>query len=294
MEHSYIEDRDIAGRYLMGKLSAEERMRFEEHLENCVQCLDRLATIDGFRNGLRIVAVEEVERAHANTRARLLSRVDRFSRASRAAVLAGILLLIASPLGWVILELRGARRDLVQATQTAAEWQRKYEEREQAARNLMQELPARNQRSSAQQDQPAPQSEREREVRQRPADGVGLATAPDGIVPVFALSVARSEELNLSRPANRIKLSPASKSIILLLELGPDPGLLSYRAVISTADGRSIWRESQLTPNFRDVLALSFNSSLFKPGNYLLTLEGLTADNRYVLAAQYTFQVIAQ
>jgi Putative zinc-finger len=294
MEHSYIEERDIADRYLSGRLSSEERKRFEEHLENCVQCLDQLETDDGLRTGLRIVAAEDVERARVNARAGLLARVDRFSRASKAAMLAGILLLIACSLGLMILELSSARRDLAQATRSAVEWQRKYEEREQAARNQLKEEPALDRHSSAPQDRLAAQSERELEVRPRAADRVEQATAPNGVVPVFALSVTRSGEPDLSQPDNRIGLSPTSKLIILLLELGPDPGLQSYRANISTADGRSIWRESRLMPSFRDRLALSFNPRLFKPGDYLLALEGLTAENRYVLTARYTFRVITQ
>jgi anti-sigma factor RsiW len=51
MEHSYIEDHNIAERYLSGKLSPEERMRFEEHFVDCTHCLDRLEPTDDLRDG---------------------------------------------------------------------------------------------------------------------------------------------------------------------------------------------------------------------------------------------------
>jgi hypothetical protein len=169
MEHSYIEEHNIAERYLLGKLSVQEHMRFEEHLNNCAQCVNLLEVIDGLRTGLQIVAA-----------------------------------------------------------------------------------------------------------------------------PVFALSATRDGDSGLAQPVNRIKLSPKSKLIVLLLELSPDPGLQSYRAAISTSDGRNIWRERDLKPSSDDALALSFNSGLFKPGNYLLTLEGLTAQKSYVPIAKYTFGVFTR
>jgi hypothetical protein len=282
MEHSYIEEHNIAECYLLDKLSAQERKRFKEHLKNCVQCVNLLEVIGGLRAGLQIVAAEEVCRRRAYVGAGLLAWIARLSRARQAVLLAGVILLTALP----ILEWSRARRELVRTTQTAADWRRKYEEREQAVQNLTKEMQAR--------DQPAARPENERGDRLRSSNEAKNIKPPQVVVPVFALNVTRIGDPDLTQPANRIKLSPTSKMIILLLELEPDPGLLSYRAAISTADGRNIWRESNLRAISDDAIALSFNSSLFKSGKYLLTLEGLTTKNRYVLIAQYTFGVLTQ
>jgi hypothetical protein len=282
MEHSYIEEHNIAERYRLDKLLPEERTLFEEHLKNCVQCVNLLEVIDGLRMGLQIVAAKEVSRRRAYAGVGLLAWAARLSRARQAVLLAGVILLIALP----ILEWSRARRELVRATQTAAEWQRRYEEREQAAHNLTKEMQAR--------DQLTARPEGERGDRPRLPNEAKNVTPPQVVVPVFALSVSRSGGPDLTQPVNQITLSPTTKSIILLLEFEPDPGLRSYRAAISTADGRNIWRESNLRAVSNDAFALSFNSSLFKPGNYLLALEGLTTQNRYVLIDQYTFGVITQ
>jgi len=282
MEHSYIEEHNIAERYLLDKLSPRERMLFEGHLKNCVQCVNMLEVVDGLRRGLQIVAAKEISRRRAYAEAGLLAWIARLSRARQAVLLAGIILLIALP----ILECGRVRRELVRVTQAAAEWQLRYEEREQAAHNLTKEMQAR--------DQLAAQSESERGDRIRLPNEAKNVTPPQVVVPVFALSVTRSGGSDLTQPVNQIKLSAASKLIILLLESEPDPSLRSYRAAISTADGRNIWRGSNLSAISNDALALSFNSSLFKPGNYLLTLEGLNTQNRYVLIAQYTFGVLIQ
>jgi hypothetical protein len=281
MEHSYIEENNIADRYLLGKLSAQERIRFEEHCENCLECLNRLEMVDGLRRGLRVVAGEEVWWSRAYIRTGLLAWLMRLGRGSHTVLLACVILLIALLMGWLILQWSRARRDLAQTRQIAAEWQRKYEESEQAARDLKKEVQA--------QDQPATRPEIEREDRPRaPGEKVVPSQA---VVPILALSVMRNTDPDLSQPVNQIRLSPTSKSIILLIELGPEPGLQSYRVAISTADGRNIWRESNLKPISDNSLALGLNCSLFKQGNYLLTLEGLTTQKRYLLTARYTFAV---
>jgi hypothetical protein len=297
MEHAHIEEHTNADLYLSGKLSAEERVRFEEHFVDCTQCLDRLETTDDLRAGLKTIAVEEALRAHAGLQvavagvagvAGLSAWVVRLSRARRAALLAGLILAIALPLALLTLEWRSARRELAQAKQTSSELQRKYEEGEQAARDLVKEMRSREQLSSVQRDLLAAQLERERAERSR------LAENNAGAVPVFALSLARSGDADLSQPVNLIAFSPSSRSIILLLGLGPNPDLQSYRATLSTADGRSIWSRSGLKPSSPDALAFSINTSLLKPNNYLLTLEGLAAGGRYVPVAKYTFRAQAQ
>jgi hypothetical protein len=291
MEHSYIEEHNIADRYLSGKLSPEEQMRFEEHFVDCTQCLDRLEPTDDLRAGLKTIAAEEALRARAGLQigvagvAGLLARAARLSRARRAALLTGLILAIALPMALLILEWSSARRELAQAKQTSSELQRKYEEGEQAARDLVNEIQSRERQSSAQRDMLAAQLERERADRSR-----GLQSD----IPVFALSLARSSDDDLSQPVNRINFSSSSKLIILLLELDPNPDIQSYRATISTADGQSIWSRSGLKLSSQDALALSLNTSLLKPNNYLLTLEGLTAQGRYAPVAKYTFRALIQ
>jgi hypothetical protein len=300
MEHSYIEEHNIADRYLSGKLFPEERMRFEEHFVDCARCLDRLEPTEDLRTGLKTIAAEEALQARADLQVGvagmigLLARIARMSRARRAALLAGLIPAIALPMALLIREGRSAHRELAQAKQESSELQRKYEEGEQAARALVNEVESRERQSSAQRDLLAAQLERERADRSRLANEASKATSLQSDIPVFALSLARSADADLSQPVNRITLSPSSKSIIILFELNPNSDIQSYRASISTADGRSIWSRSGLTPSSQDALALSFNSSLLKPNNYLLTLEGLTAQGRYVSVAKYTFRALAQ
>jgi hypothetical protein len=294
MEHSYIEEHNISDCYLLGKLSAEERIRFEEHCENCIQCSDQLEVIDGLRTGLRIVAGEEVWRPRARVKAGALVRVVRLSRARQVALLVVAILLIALPMGLLIMDWSRSRSDLAQITLSVAEWRRKYEERDQAARDLMNEAQTRDQQLSAQRERFTAQPEGERNHRSPLANGMGKAADRPAAVPVYALRAMRSDGLDLPRPAHQITLLSPPKQIVLLLELGPDTDFQSYRVAISATNGESIWRESRLTPSSKDTLALGLNSNLFKSGDYLLTLEGLTTQARYVLIARHTFHVITR
>jgi hypothetical protein len=297
MEHTYIDEHYVADRYLLGKLSPEECVRFEEHLADCMQCLDRLETTEDFRDGLRTVVAKEAMRrlAYLRTgRAGLLASLVRLSRARRAALLVGATLLVGLSLAALIMEWRSARRDLAQATQALSEWQRKYEKGERSAIDLIKEMQERERQSSEQRQQLAAQLEREQKKRARLTDDVNMTTRPQAVVPVFDLSLERSADPDLSQPVNRVVLSHSSKLFILLLELTPNPDLISYRASVSTSDGRNIWKESDLKPNSGDTLALSFNSNLFKPGAYLLTLEKLTAQKRYAPIAKYTFRLLTR
>jgi hypothetical protein len=295
MEHSYIKDHHLADSYLSGKLSAEERMRFEEHFVDCAECQDWLQTADNFRAGLRIVAAEEAMRFRDYLRVRqagALARVAELIRRRRAPWLAIVILTIALPMALLILERRRASHDLAQATQNSSEWRRMYEVSEQAARDLAKEMRTRERESSLQRERLAAQLMREATDSRFPPSR--KAAGYQSEAPVFALSVVRGDSADLSHPVNRIALAPSSKWMILLLELEPDPDLRSYRGAISTADGQRVWTKGGLKPNSRNALALSFNSNLFKPGDYLLTLEGLTAQEGRAQIATYAFRVLTR
>jgi hypothetical protein len=287
MEHSYIEEHNIDSRYLFGDLSLEERMRFEEHFIDCRYCLDRLKAVEGLRAGLRTVAAEEASRSRAYAQVGLLARI---ARLRRTALLAGVALLVALPAAFLIWEWSIARRDLARSEQTSSEWRRRYEEREQSARNLATEI----QESSAQRDQLAAMLAREREERARLADQLNEAAGTEAVAPIFALNVTRGAAQDSSQPVDQITIPRSSKFIILSLELESDPDIQSYRATLSTAGGRSVWNRSNLKPSAKDALALSLKSSFFKPGNYRFTPEGLTAGGRYAPVAQFIFRALIQ
>jgi len=297
MEHSYIEDHHIADRYLSGKLSIKERMSFEEHFVDCPECLDRLRTIDDFCVGLRTVAAEEATRLRSYLsvgQAGVLARIALLVWRRHGPLLAIAILLIALPMALLILEWRSARRELAQARQESSEWRRKYEEGKGAARDMAKEMQTRERESSLRLERLAAQFGRMRKSPDSAPRPSHEAADRQSETPVFALSVVRGGGADPSQPVNRITLPPQSKSIILMLELEPDPDLHSYRVAISTTDGRRVWTKDGLKLNSKNALALSFNSSLLKPGDHLLTLEGINAQEGRTPVATYAFRALAK
>jgi hypothetical protein len=293
MEHTYIEKHDVVGRYLSGRLSDEELIRFEEHFLNCQQCVDQVETTEDIRCGLRTAAAEEAWLSKVHGHAEFLAWIVRLRRARRGTFLAIAVLLIA-PAAWLAWMWNSARRELIGARQASLEWQRSYEQSAQAARDLTKEMQTQERRISDERDRLAAQLKSERYARARLPHPLNGAIRGEIVVPVFSLSMVRDISPDLSEPVDEITLSPLSKSIILLLELEADPDLQSYRAVVLTADDRNVWSRANLRPKSKDGLALNFNSNLFKPNTYLLTLEGLTTEQRYKLIAKYTFRVLSR
>src|SRR5262245_55973395 len=293
MEHSYIEKQDVVGRYLSRRLSDEELIRFEEHFLNCQQCVDQLETTEDIRCGLRTAAAEHAWLSKVHSHAGFLAWIIRHRRARRATFLAVAVLLIA-PIAWLAWMWNSARRELIGARQASLAWQRSYEQSAQAERKLTKEAQTKERRISEERERHAAQLKSEREAWARLPRPLNRAIGGETVVPVFTLSMVRDIIPNTSEPVDEIALSHLSKSIILLLELEADPDFQSYRAIILTADGRNVWSRDGLRPKSKDGLALSFNSSLFKPDTYLLTLEALTAEQRYKLIAKYTFRALSR
>jgi Putative zinc-finger len=50
MDHRYIDEHSVAGRYLEHGLTAEQRAEFEAHLVDCQECTDRVLLAEMFHN----------------------------------------------------------------------------------------------------------------------------------------------------------------------------------------------------------------------------------------------------
>jgi Putative zinc-finger len=291
MDHHYIEGHNIPDRYLQGTLSARERSRFEEHFIDCAECLDRLEMTEDFRGALRTVAAEEAAASRVYARPGLRAWLMHMPGGRHAALLAAaMLLLVALPSVLLIIGAGQSRRQVDQARLSAADWQRKYEESQQAGRNAEKEMQAREQELSRQRLEVETQRERERQARVAEA---GSRQALLRTAPIFDLNTVRGGTRGQSAPATRISIPRSAQWIVLKLEIEPDPELQSYRATLFTPDQQVICRASDVIA-VKESLAISCDSSLFKPGDYRLALEGLTRQGRSVSAGAYSFHVIKQ
>jgi hypothetical protein len=237
MDHSYIDEHNVADCYILGTLPAEERARFEEHFVDCPQCQDRLEDAERWRRALKAAAAEG-------------PRVIAWPSKAVALLLAACLVLAVAPLVlWR--ELNRVRADLDLARSTSSNWQQRYEE----------SLQARS-------EPPLPST-----------------------VPVFPLILTRDATAEPSAPSVHIVLPQAAPWAVFSLELAHAPSLLSYRATLSTVRDRQVWTASDLKPSQPSSLALVIPSQLLKPGDYVLTLEGLTSRGSFIPVGRYPFGV---
>lgn len=303
MDHNYIEEYNIADRYLLGKLPAEEQARFEEHFIDCPKCLDRLETTEDFRRGLQTVVAEEAARASSYLQVGFLAWLIRRRRWQQATLLlTSILLLAVLPSLLFLLRIRHLQGELSLTKNSAVGWQQQYEETQQAADQLKVELREAKVNEARINETKADSGEPRNRVGSRPAREqlarTGIAhqaersARPQSIVPIFALGMVRSADLGSAEPPNKISIPSSSKLIVLSLELVVEPEVQTYRATIFDADRRVVWKASNLKPLSNDELGIMLSGDLFRAGDYLLTLEGLTKEGRYIPEGKYRFRSV--
>jgi hypothetical protein len=95
MDHTRIEEHQIAERYVQGTLPADEAGRFENHYLSCPECLDRLALAESVQRGFRRAATQDAERLSSTRQLALLAWLSHFSRRGQAGVLLAVLLVLA-------------------------------------------------------------------------------------------------------------------------------------------------------------------------------------------------------
>jgi len=272
MDHIYIDEHDIANRYVMRTLSTGQSAEFEAHVVDCAECLDRLDAIEGLRAGLKEVAAADASRApidRSSTRVRVPWLTGQWHRSvfAQAAVL-----LVVSTVVYVAIGFAVARRELRQARETAADLQRRHEESMRVAGTLQQRL-----------------DEAERKLRSAISAPPASGREP-GAIPVFSLIVVRSADMGPSGPPNRISVSRSEPWLVLSLELPGSSGFDAYRATLERDGRATIWSRDGLRPTSPETLAIAMNSSLLAAGDYLMSLYGRTRGGPEVPAGRYPFR----
>src|SRR5262245_38246330 len=121
MDHAYVEAQDVVDRYVMGKLSAEEAERFEEHYLSCSECLDRLDLAESMQRGFKRAAGQDVARLAATRQLALVAWLSRLGRSRQMAVLAMAVLVVAVlPAGLALRELGERNRELARERERSA------------------------------------------------------------------------------------------------------------------------------------------------------------------------------
>lgn len=256
MDHAYIKEHSIVERYEMRQLSSAESALFEDHFVDCPECQGHLQTAQDFRKALQA----------ANSKGRLSMEskpaAGTFMWRPAFLVAASCAALLILSTVFQTQQTRHLNRELSRATDEVGAWHRQYEAQRQANAELQEKLP-----------QPG-----------QPPQGLPVVAS------VFALNMTRGGQADESGPANRVTLSKSPQLIVLSLDLdGTD--FETYRATLKDFSGQVIWKDEPLATARSHTLSLALPSSLFHPGDYSLTLEGLSRQGSYTPAGHYAFRV---
>jgi hypothetical protein len=288
MDHAYIEEQQIAERYVMGKLPEAEAALFEEHYLSCPDCLDRLEEAEAMERGFKRAAGQDATRLATARQLALVAWLSRLGRSRQmAALLMAAFVILVLPAGLTLRqrgELRQLDRELAQ-TRSALE-----QERERAAagsRDSARESERLRSELTARQRELA----REREARARAVQQLAQARQPQGNVPILFLDSERGAGPSAGEPTHRLRLPREPGWIVLALEIDP-PHSPSYRTVLRDVRGRELWRGGDLRLNELETLNLSLPTSLLAPGDYVLAVEGVAPGARPAAAGRFVFRVL--
>ncbi|HEV8578378.1 MAG TPA: hypothetical protein VGX68_04790 [Thermoanaerobaculia bacterium] len=281
MEHSYIEEQQVADRYMMGTLPADEAERFEEHYLSCTECLDRLELAESMQRGFKRAAGEDAARLAAARQLALVAWLTRLGRSRQMAVLAMAVLVIAIlPAGLALREIGERSRELAQ---TRSALQQERQRAGAGSRNAMQAEKLHAELEASRRELAG-----ERQAHASAVEQLAQARQPQANVPILFLDAERG---SAGEPSVRLRLPRAPGWIVLALTVDP-PYQPSYRAILRDAGGREIWRGGGLRRDERDSLSLSLPSTLLAPGDYTLAVEGLAPGRKPAAAGRFAFRVL--
>jgi hypothetical protein len=273
MDHTYIEENQVADRYVQGTLPADEAERFENHYLSCPECLDSLDLAESVQRGFRRAATQDAEKIAAGRQLALLAWLTRLSRQGQAGVLlSALLVVILLPVG---LGLQNARSSRELATTRAA----LFNERQRAASagTLSADLEASRRALAG-----------ERAAREQAVQQIAQLRQPQANVPISFLDKERGGEPSPATPTVILR-RPASGQIVLAPQV--DLSFPSYSARLLDGRGHEICRVPDLHPDDHGALGIGLPVGLIPPGDYTLVVEGVSSGGKTAPAGRYTIRI---
>lgn len=293
MDHKYINELDLVERYLMGRLAAEETAEFEAHFVDCLECVGQLKTTKALMDGLRIVASEQAPEPLGYEPRGLFWSLRHSGSRKSLALAAGVLLLVAL-VGAVVVsnQIRRSRVEADQARSASAEWARRYEEERQSS--SLAEM--RHQDSERELTKQLAQLRAGLEIEHKQntgemVDDQGALKQPQINIATLVLESTRGSEPVTGSP-NEIIVPRSPANFVISVALEGEGGHNAYRWTIRDGRNRLIWKGSGLKPNRHNLLSVEFNSTFFRDGDYLLTVEGVAGNGNASVVGKYSFRVL--
>jgi hypothetical protein len=275
MDHTYIEEHQIADRYVQGTLPEDEAERFENHYLSCPACLDSLDLSESVQRGFRRAATQDAERLIATRQLALLAWLGRLSRQRQAGILLSALLVLTVLAGGPGFYVSAERGRELRQTQVALAAERQHA----TAGTLRADLDA-SRRALID----------ERAAHAQDVAQLAQLRQPEANVAILLLDLERGAGPSPETATQRVR-QPAAGRIVLASPVDR-PFQPSYRAVLLDRQGREVCRWQDLQPDDNDLLRMGLLANQVQPGNYSLVVKGMTASGKTSAAGSFTFRVL--
>jgi hypothetical protein len=278
MDHPYIEEQQIADRYVAGTLPADEMERFENHYLSCPECLDRLQLAESLQRGFKRMAGQDAATLATARQLAVVAWLARLGRSRQAAVLAmAVFVLVLLPVGFLRgsfdqgQELAQVRAHLEQERRRSAAESRRAAEAEKGLEASRREVAA------------------ERAVVAQAQERLAEAQKPQTNFALLQLAVVRDAGPEES-PPSQLHLAASTPRVDVVLEID-EPGPAPYRAILQDARHRELWRVEGLRPNGDKDLTFGLPASLLTPGDYTFQAERLATAGKPTDVRHFSFRV---
>jgi hypothetical protein len=272
-DHLLVVEDDLIDAYVRGELSRDDGEKFESHFLRSPDRRKRLA----FARAMRLFVTGQAEAAGSARRQTVRKPGRRlFNLAAWPATIrfAAAALALAAAV-WLAVEVVRLRNQASRAGSEIAALEKKRQELEQQV-----------EQERARSAELAGELDRERASSVEVASNQNTAEASQPLIASLALSPGatrgggRTNELIIPADARQVRLQ---------LMFG-DGDYASYRALISTPEGREVFNRAGLRPRpGARAVTLILPASLLSDGAYTVTLSGATRENSLEVIAEYSF-----
>ena len=274
MNHHEIAQAEIVERYVQHKLSADERLAFQEHYFGCDECFAQVQTSARFLAGM-----QQAGRAGIldNGAARAAAPVGWLAWVRPAfAVSALASLVLAVLLGWLLVSrIPGLRGDLARERQA----------REQAEREHQEQLAQANEAlANERQQRDAERAKLEELLAQNKPIAVPYRSQANS--PLVILDSVRG----VSGGAQQLVIGGSATSATVWIEVEPGNRFDSYHLQIFNSSGRLVESIGGAKPNSYNAVAVTVPSHLLHPGKYIVKLSGVKG-RQQELVGEYDLNV---
>jgi len=265
----------LTDEYIQGNLSGDDRTRFEKLVNSS---RSQWREVEFTRDLLQVISSTALERKGADPQGRgyRFFRLDWTGASARYAVLAGVVLLLACGAGMLMwsLSLR------TQVTQLRGELNAARAREAEAVRQL-DDARSLNENRAAGLKPPGGNEQKNGSPANQESGLPQQAVATIVLTPV---SVNRG-----SKAAPVVTIPPTAQTLRFRLVLTRSPQFAAYAVEVRTFEGKVIWRRDGLQPVNDRTLIFNLPASALPNNDYIVSLEGSASGGAYSDIQDYPF-----